>query len=60
MVQGLLGTLLGFIVQNLVVIIFGCAVSFYFSWKLTLVMLSMSPLLGFCAVTDYFGYMVCL
>jgi ATP-binding cassette subfamily B (MDR/TAP) protein 1 len=47
LIQGLLGTRLGLNVQNFTTIIAGLVIAFLYQWKLTLVVLALSPLIMF-------------
>jgi ATP-binding cassette, subfamily B (MDR/TAP), member 1 len=45
-VRGAVGDQLGLLVQNLVTMVAGFAVAFAYGWKMTLVVLSVVPLMG--------------
>jgi ABC-type multidrug transport system fused ATPase/permease subunit len=46
LVEGILGTRLAYTIQNISTIIAGIAVAFISGWKLTLITVAVSPLIG--------------
>ena len=54
-VENLVGTRLGISISNLATIVAGLVIAFFYGWKLTLVILAMSPTVAFANAMQFLG-----